>query len=302
MKQELKQKKRSTKQDMLDQCPFMIKDEFGFIPKSVMAINRNKELDEFVGDKHCKLRNLGNLGKAKRRGGGDASKINYSLFNTGLCDFIYHYFFNKNDLILDPFMGKAARPVIAILRKLRYIGFEVDDETIKYVHQRIKHISNLKGLNPQINILNEDGVRMNSLSAFANVFDGILTCPPYCNVEKYSGKGNDISYCKTWEDYSKEIEILMENCYRLIKPSDYKKNKFHLAIFVVGSVRDGKKGLLDMDSLFQNAAKKSGFIFHDKFTQENVPSTTLHITASSNYVKRYTGKVHETVLVFRKEQ
>ena len=70
---------KSTKAKMLEQCKIMIKEHYGFLPKSVMSFKKVPEYEELIGDKNCALRNLGNIGKARRRGGGDASKINYSL-------------------------------------------------------------------------------------------------------------------------------------------------------------------------------------------------------------------------------
>jgi len=287
----------TTQKKLLEQCKINVKNTFGMVPTSVLFLDKNKELDELIGDKYCEIRNLGNIGKAKRRGGGRASKLNYSLFNTGLCNLLIPYFFRKGDSILDPFMGKATRPIITLLHDMNYTGYEVDPDTIKYVKKRIKSIKKLN--DKPITIKEADGVRMKDLSKEKDIFDGIFTCPPYWNVEKYSGKGNDISHCKNFDNFLSEIQILMNNCYRLLKPSDYKNNNFHLAIFVVGSIRDGKKGLYDLDFEFQKLAKNAGFILHEKIIHQNKP-TNVGITVRMNYMKRFTAKAHETILIFRK--
>ena len=126
---------------VLDKCQISVKKKFGFIPQSVYKFMKNKEIDNIIEDKKCPNRNLGEEGKAKRRGGGRASYMNYSLFNSGLADFITKYFFKFNDTILDPFMGKATRPLICNINQLNYVGFDVDTSSIEYVQNKIKEKS-----------------------------------------------------------------------------------------------------------------------------------------------------------------
>jgi len=292
-------RRESTQKAMLELCDVNIKETYGMIPESVMQFDNNPELREIIGDHNCSLRNLGDQGKARRRGGGDAAKRNYSIFNNELCKFLYSYYFKEGWHILDPCMGKATRPVMALLNKMRYTGFEVCPDTIKYVRGRLSRFKKQDRQN--ITIHNKDGMSLAPLKKHSNHFDGILTCPPYWNVEQYSGKGNDISYCRTIDDYFDQIQKMMNNCYRLIKSSDYKANIFHSAIFVVGSVRDGKKGLIDLDFEFQRCAKNAGFTLHGKFMQKNLAVNKCTL-AKLNYVKKYVSKSHETVLVFRKER
>lgn len=291
----------STQKKIIEECKINVKDVFGFMPKSVYKFMKIKKYEDIIGDKDYDKRNVGDLGQAKRRGGGFASTLNYSIFNSGLADFICKYYFEKKFTILDPFMGRATRPIMANINELNYIGFDVDDEICEWVRQKVNSLKEKNIIDKEIKteINCADGVTMEKYVNEEDVFDGIFTCPPYWNTEQYSGKGNDLSHLKTYDRFLEQIEICLRNCFRLIKWSNFKNNKYYLVVFVVGSLRQGVQGVFDLDYDFQRIARKIGFKLHDKIIHENIP-TTLCFAVRRNYTKKIVGKCHETVLIFRK--
>jgi hypothetical protein len=95
----------------------------------------------------------------------------------------------------------------------------------------------------------------------------------------------------------------MDTCFsiysRLIKVSDWSSKKIHPVMLVVGTARDGKKGILDMDYEMQKIARSHGFVLWDKFFNV-VHNPYLATALRRNEKSRYVNKNHETTLVFAK--
>ena len=101
------------------------------------------------------------------------------------------------------------------------------------------------------------------------------------------------------EDFDNKIDIMFGNMSRLIKKSDYKNKIFHPIIIVVGTWRDRKNGIQDMDSSFQYLAKKHSLTLWDKvFTATNNPHLICSIRR--NYEWKFVHKNYETQLVWVK--
>ena len=70
-------------------------------------------------------------------------------------------------------------------------------------------------------------------------------------------------------------------------------------IFKVGTGRKGKRGIIDMDTDFQIAAREVGFVLWDKlFNQLNTPFKAFNF--ERNYLNKYVQKNNEVNLVFCK--
>ena len=101
------------------------------------------------------------------------------------------------------------------------------------------------------------------------------------------------------DEFMERIEYNFRQLYRLIKTSDFKKKTFYPVITKVGTGRRGNQGIYDMDLEFQLAAKKAGFVLHDKlFNQLHSPWGAVNW--ERNYINKYVMKNYETCLVFMK--
>lgn len=104
-------------------------------------------------------------------------------------------------------------------------------------------------------LYNSSGTELSPLKDKHDCFDVVFTCPPYYDIEKYSGETGDLSHL-SYGDFDSEIEKMFDNLYRLIKRSSYKEMNFYPLIFTVGSIRRGDRGIVDMDYVFQYYARK----------------------------------------------
>jgi DNA modification methylase len=271
---------------------FNFKERFGVIPKSIMKFKKSDELMQLIDWDDSELGKI--EGDAKPRGKGYAANLRYSIYNPDQALFIIDYYTKPNDLIIDPFMGRATRPLISLYLGRRYIGFDTSTKTVELNRKLVSK----KFPDASFSLFRSDGTDMVELKDCIDAADAIFTCPPYYNLEKYSGEKGDLSQLSE-EDYNTRIKVFFRHCYRLIKTSDYEALKFSPVIITVGSVRKGKRGIVDMDYLFQSFAREVGFVLYDKlFTENNTPGAGF--TFRRNYSYSYVTKNYETTLVFMK--
>lgn len=275
---------------LFNDSDFNFKERFGCIPKSIMKFGKDKVLQELISCDDSRLQSL--EGNAHARGGGYAKNIGFSRYNPAQAKFIIDYYTKKGDTILDPFMGREVRPLIATWLNRKYIGFDTCSLTVE--HNSTVLATKLP--NHKATLIHGDGTILRGIEH--ETIDAVFTCPPYYNKERYSGETGDISHLAII-DFEKRIDKLFKRIYEVIKYSNYANKMFHPVIFTVGTLRKGSLGLLDMDYIFQDIALSNGFVLHDKlFTENNAPGAGF--TFKRNYEYKFVNKNYETTLVFMK--
>jgi DNA modification methylase len=266
------------------------KKYFGGIPTSVMSFDKSPELMDFIDD--TASMGIVNGGTATARGGGYAKNLRYSIYNPTQAEFILKYYTEEGWDILDPFAGRGTRSLMSLRLGRNYYGIDV---CLGTVSENIRKIEEKKFKNIKWEVKVGDGTRPHEV--FPNqTFDAIFTCPPYYNIERYSGEEGDLSYLSDME-FERSIEVMFQNLKGIIKKSSYIEKRFHPLIFTVGTVRRGDKGLLDMDFLFQDIGRNCGFTLHDKLiTVNRAPGAGF--TFRRNWDYKFLCKTHETTLVF----
>jgi DNA modification methylase len=277
----------------LEKVDFDLKTRFGCIPKSIMKFSKDKALMELINWDNSEIGMI--EGDAISRGGGYAKELRYSIYNPSQAKFILDYYTKEDDVILDPFAGRATRSLVSLYMKRKYIGF---DTSLKTIELNKKLINEKFPENKHWRLIHDDGTEMNTLKKYSDKFDAVFTCPPYYDSEIYSGEQGDLSHLK-YDEFDKRIELMFSNIYRLIKQSSYKERKFYPVIITVGTVRRGERGVFDMDHIFQTIARKQGFVLHDKLITENLAPGAA-FTFRRNFAYRYVTKNYETTLVFMK--
>lgn len=282
------------------QDKFDFKEEFGKIPTSVMEFDKSKELMSYIQDGD--VNTVGDIGmKSKASLSGTA--IRASIYIPDQVEFILKYYSRENDLILDPFSGRASRSQMCLKNKRRYVGYDTDPETIR-LNEQLSERNGFKKENYTFHC--GDGTELEHYKNDKDMFDMILSCPPYYNSEIYSGSTGDLSHMSV-DDFDSRIDEMFKHLYRLIKPSKYENDELdsenkapiHLIAMTVGSKRDGKNGIIDMDYMFQTSARKSGLVLWDKLITIN-RSPFGAFTFRRNYKKSFVNKVHETTLFWAK--
>lgn len=205
-----------------------------------------------------------------------SSRANYSPFPSEVSDLCYEFYLKECQNIVDPFAGWGERHAKAVEWGKNYRGFDISPEAIEKAKA-------------------EYGVE-NTLADSRTVeipknFDGLLTCPPYWNLERYfSEKG--IDRAKEWGVFCDELDAIMGRFYAAAKGG---------AVFCV-MVGDWRKNHVYHDMEFEvcRAFKGFGAQIIDKLVVSRKKVSKIKIMLPQAKRLGYSVRVHENLLVFRK--
>ena len=220
-----------------------------------------------VGKQNSHLRSLGNHSK-------QSSRQQYSPFPEEVARICYELYLRDCKTIFDPFAGWGERHRYAKEYGKEYTGFDVNPIAIQ-------HGSDHFTVNNEL---------ADSESAAFPLFDGLITCPPYWNLEKYTDHGIDAA--PTWEIFLARYEAIFDKAWQAAKDG---------ATFCV-MVGDWRKG-----GIYYDIAHQTRKIF------EQLGATTIDdVVISRKAVSKikimlpqakrlgYSVKVHESLMVFKK--
>ena len=273
---------------------FNFKERFGSYPQSIMKFHH-------VDDDLRKVCNIINQDENLRHQKGSLNfgetQIKLHQMNPQQCEFALDYYTQPDDIILDPFNGRNTTGLTALHLGRKFIGFHIDE----YAYKESKRVieDHVETTPDRWKLYLEDGCEMNSLKDKSEYVDCIFTSPPYTGQpEPYNNDPRDLCNM-SFEDFYKRIDVMMGNVARLIKKSDHENKRYHPIIFVVGTHRNGKEGIFDMDVEFQNIARSYNWTLWDKqFLETNNPH--LVCSLQRNFEFKFTHKNYETSLVFVK--
>tara|TARA_R100001244_G_scaffold515_2_gene1135 strand:- start:150 stop:863 length:714 start_codon:yes stop_codon:yes gene_type:complete len=229
---------------------------FDIIPVSVIDI------------KHQMKRKLGNASST-------SSRSEHSPFPEEVSDLCFQFFLKDCKNIFDCFAGWGDRALKAKEWKKNYIGYDSSEDAIK--------ISNDKGCN---NIL------ANSLTAEIPQHDGLITCPPYWNLEKYNGDG--IDRIKTWEDFIIQYKNIFMRCWdRAEIGSTY--------CVMIGEWRKNHI-FYDLEYETRKIFKELGAVLFDQIIMSRKKVSKIPIMLPQAKRLGYTVRVHETLLIYKKNK
>jgi len=242
---------------------------------SVWLFRKNRTLWKGTKDP---IANISNFRKVRGK--------NYSEFNPTVAENIINFWSDKEDIILDPFSGRT-RAYISMLKDRNYFGFEIS----KDVFDKTKEILDAIPSKYRPFIYNDDSFNIDNYQI--PKVDFIFTCPPYWKLEKYESCPGQLSDIKKYEDFLERYKQIMKKSLSYLKDGKY-------AALVVGDFRLRKKYYtFHIDTI--KMMEELGMKLHDLVV---IQSVTFDIANKrfgmfKNY--KFTAKVHEYLLVFKKE-
>jgi DNA modification methylase len=256
-------------------------DNFGFLPFSIIkptpqSKQRWKDIAYF-GDDEIDIRK----GYGIRNDEGIAKM---SEFHAGVAENIIKYWSLKGARVVDPFAGRVTRAMVTTKLDRQYFGYEITPNTYK------RSLNHFNKHNVTPTLYNGDGCKMEMTED--NFADLVLTCPPYYNIEQYESCEGQLSDIKGYPNFMEKMNECVKNVERVLKPGGF-------AVFVVADFRkDGELRNFSGDLI--NQFKSNGMKHWDTIIMENIsPFASLQLYKAN--CKRYTSKIHEYILVFRKE-
>lgn len=226
--------------------------------------------------------------------GGNTSINGTSIFDPFLCEILYNWFCPTNGKVIDPFAGGSVRGLVASFLGLNYTGIDLSKQQIEANYngyETVKHCKDFMGNElKKPNWINADSLTIDEI--IRDIYDFLLTCPPYADLEVYSDDKRDISNMPYPQFISVYNEIIKKAVGKL------KENAF--AAIVVGEVRD-KKGynygfVRDTIKAFENAGMK---YYNECILIDPVGTAALRAGKCFS-AKRKVVKVHQNVLIFVK--
>ena len=212
------------------------------------------------------------------------SGLGFSEFHAGLTEDVLHYWSVVGSVVVDPFAGRATRAFVSSKLGREYYGYEISPTTVDRVQ---KHLDSYN-IDPTIYL--DNGCYMKQTpNDFADL---VMTCPPYHQLEKYESVDNQLSDINDYETFLGMLEICAVNIKRVLKPGGF-------LVWVCADWRDGKEfRSFHSDSI--RMFKNVGLKYHDIVIMKN-KSPFASMQLGKVAANRYTSKVHEYILVFRKE-
>lgn len=190
---------------------------------------------------------------------------------------------NKNDIVLDQFVGSGTTMIESLLLNRKTIGIDINDKALNITKSRIKDIGGkyklIKGDATKLTLKNKS-------------IDFICTHPPYMDIIKYSnGITGDISLL-SGEEFYNSIKLVAKESFRVLKEKCY-------CAILIGDVR--KNGLIvpvgfNVMELFLN----EGFLLKEIIIKEqhNCKSTDKWIEIAKK--RNFLLIQHEYIFVFKK--
>lgn len=204
-----------------------------------------------------------------------------SIFDPVLCEIMYKWFSDENDLIFDPFCGGSVRGIVASKTNRDYIGLDIRMEQLEENEIQTKNLC-----------LNKLPKYYHTTTNPKLEYDFFFTCPPYFNLETYSNQSDDLSNMTEDEFWIEYERILMESLSKL------KNDRF--AAIVVGDVRRKNGIYIQLPHKTIQIFEKAGLTFYNDLVLLQEPATAAMRAFKYMNSSRKIAKAHQNVLVFVK--
>lgn len=216
--------------------------------------------------------------KADKRGvdfNAQSSRSTYSPFPAEIAKLCFELFLRDAQHIVDPFAGWGERGYWAREYGKTYTGYDTSE----------KAIANAK---EEFGITNTLG---DSRLVTPKAWDGLITCPPYWNLEKYHSESG-IDRTKKWDEFLRQYHAILSN---FISAAGEKAT----VCIMVGDWRKNKK-YYGLDYETTHIMDKLGYSTFDKVIVSRKKISKIKIMLPQAKRLGYTVKVHETLLVFKR--
>lgn len=204
----------------------------------------------------------------------NSSRSGFSQFPHEIAETCAQLFLRDCKYVVDPFAGWGERGDAMKRNGISYSGYDISDEAIKSAKERY----------------NVDNIKADSRIVDVPIHDGLLTCPPYWDLEIYQGNGLD--KVKNWNVFLNEYrDVLTRFSYKAKRGATY--------CIASGDWRDN--GIYyDLTFQTETILKELGFTPHDKVIISRLTISKIKIMIPQAKRLGYTVKVHETLSVFKK--
>ena len=204
-----------------------------------------------------------------------SSRSGFSPFPNEINTLCYEFFLRDATSIYDPFAGWGERASKAAEYNIPYHGIDISQvavDTAKKVFGVTNHLGDARTCDiPE--------------------FDGLVTCPPYFNLEKYDSL-NGIDRIKKWEDFLVDYKLILDRTISAAKDNT-------VFCIMVGNWRS--KGIYyDLQFETDKILRDNKLTIIDKVVVSRSKVSKIKIMLPQCKRLGYTVNVHEHLLVYKK--
>ena len=277
------------------------KARYGVWPVTVWPIDSSdkytKELKTLIGDDPNDLlancsgeatQSRTNSNTAQRSGSKIYSSPNApgqtthtSIFNPAVAAWLLNCYAPDGGVCLDPFAGGGTRAIMAAKHGLEYIGLEIRPEEVAAVRRRCDM------LGAQATIIEDDARNCGTYGPASFC----LTCPPYYDLEVYSGGGADLSMLPTYKDFLDAIYDVVAGTRDALIPGA-------TSCWVIGLHRSKDGGLLPLHHDVARIHRELGFLFREEIILHHANNGAIQRIGNFDKGQHRLIRVHEYALVF----
>lgn len=172
-----------------------------------------------------------------RAKGGKHTNVYHGNFAPQIPNEMIRRYTEEGDIVLDMFMGSGTTLYECESLTRNYIGFDINQEIIDFVQEKMNGLSPITYKIHNCNILDSDGVKesMNQdlIDMKAKKVDLVMSHPPYWDIIKFTDKPYDLSNIAALNDFLDAFELSVRNIWDSIKKNGH-------FVLVAGDIyRDG---------------------------------------------------------------
>ena len=202
-----------------------------------------------------------------------SSRSEYSPFPREVASLCFDYFMRDASHVFDPFAGWGERGATAKAYGKKYTGFDLSPEAIEKAKSR--------GVENQL---------ADSRTALIPQHDGLVTCPPYWNLETYAGNG--IDKLPSWDAFKAEYRAILSRCWKQAAPGS-------VYCLMVGEWRSNHR-FHDLEGVTRRIFEDLGGELFDQIIVSRKGISKIKVMLPQAKRLGYSVRVHESLLVFRK--
>ena len=204
-----------------------------------------------------------------------------SVFDAYLSYLMTYWFSPVNGKVIDPFAGGLTRGAVCSMLWRKYTGIDLSQKQIDANNNTVND-----ALKNNIQYICDDSL----CYKVDDVYDFLITCPPYYSLERYSKDERDLSN-KSIDDFNKLYSSIITKYIQALRDRSF-------AVVVVGDYHHNKRYMLDAVTI--DAAQDAGAYLYDVLYINN-EGPTSSLTGSHHF--RHFGIIRsacEKALIFYK--
>lgn len=233
---------------------------------------------------------------------GKHSNIYHGNFIPQIPNQLIRRYTKENDLIMEPFAGSGTTLFECESLNRRYIGFDINEQIISYVKERMKGSSYSNYYLACADMLNKEQVKKEMCYSLKTLYSEnvqfMLVHPPYMDIVKFTDKENDLSNCYDLKSFIDKLHLVFTNILSFLE-----KNKYFA--LVMGDIYKNRE-VIPLSFYCMDMIKRSFKVKLKGIIVKNIEGNRGKLGVNSIWKYRalksdYFLFKHEYIFVFKKE-